>query len=350
MQKNMIEKYAISLLWMLLLVLSCAACGNSAAGEEKNTEAAETTESQNDSETETAENAAGVASEMPGNQVDASESADDWRTLYEREIETLSGYDALWYQEYYDISGDGVPELLASPDGRDIDIFTIADGEVQYVADMGVSMSSNLSESDGCISGMYLYEGMAVIASGGSDGTGYSFAVMDGEENVTFGRYITFWPGKFWLNGEYVEQEIFLEKFPIAEPLLDDSESETFYDKAYWAKKITGEAESDTEAWKTEGFSLDGESGADASESTVDWMALYEGELDRISGYSDLYYKWYYDISGDGVPELFLRLEREGRLRIFTVENGNVRYAAALSMSSTDTVYFDGGRVMITEK
>lgn len=298
---------------------------------------------------ESAENA---ASETRENQTETLENTVDWRALYEQEIEALFGYAKCEYQEYYDISGDGVPELLVSADGYGIDIFTIADGKVQYVACMGVSMSSNLSENDGCIVGMYLYEGMAVLAGGGSSGTGYSFTVMDEEENVTVGRYCTFHPEKFWLNGEYVEQETFLDKFPIAEMLLDDSDAEKFYEliKEYQAERITGEAESNEKSWKTDGFSLGGESGADASDDSADWMALYEGELERISSYSELYYKWYYDISGDGVPELFLRFRREGDLRIYTIENGTVQYVAILNLSGLEAVYFDDGRVRTTAK
>lgn len=263
---------------------------------------------------ESAENA---ASEIPENQTETLENTQDWRTLYEQEIETLSGYEDLWYQEYYDISGDGVPEMLVSADGYGIDIFTIVDGKVEYAAYMGVSLSSDLGENDGCIDGLYLCEGMAVLECDGSNGSGWTFEMMDEKGNVTAGRYCTFHPEKFWLNGEYVEQETFLDKFPTAEMLLDDSERGTFYEyiEEYRAKKLVGGTESSEQSWKSDGFSLDGESGADTLDNTVDWMALYEGEL------------W-----------------------IFTLENGTVQYAACLSIPDTETVYFEDGQVWATAK
>lgn len=192
MRKNSIGKPAVLSL-SLTIMLFCAACRDAGALENNSTGMAERSVDTNCSETEAME--------------ETAETTQDWSSFYEQEMETLSGYEMPWYQEYYDISGDGVPEMLVSADGQDIDIFTIADGNVQHTTYMGVSMSSNLSENDGCINGPYLYEGMAILECDGSHGTGWSFTVIDDGDNVTTGRYCTFYPEKFWLNGEYVEQE-----------------------------------------------------------------------------------------------------------------------------------------------
>jgi len=287
------------------------------------------------------------ASDAQDNQADASGDTSDWRALYEQEIAEISGYEELVYQAYYDISGDGIPEMLVSADGMDIDVFTIADGKVQYVTYLGVTLSDDLSENDGCVNALYLCDGIAVLESDGAAGTGWSFAVMDGNKNVTFGRFCTFFPEKLWLNGAYVEKEVFLESFPIAQKLLEDPEGDAFFESidGYRAEKSTGAAENSAEAWGTDGFSLDGENQADASKSTADWITIYEQELERLTGYSEPYSKWYYDISGDGVPELFLRLWWDRGIRVFTMDNGNVRCAAYLELSDTDAVYFEDGAI-----
>lgn len=97
------------------------------------------------------------------------------------------------YVGIHDFEGDGIPELIIG-DLLSISVFTFSDGIVQRIEDVC------MPEGWGSINGVRFYKNSFLMASNGSDGSGFAnFGYINGE--YMWGNYSEYSPETTVVNG-----------------------------------------------------------------------------------------------------------------------------------------------------